>query len=410
MSVDYSSVAEDLLKSEPSIRSITIIEGQKEIVYSTTNWDIEGELELILSIWTAVEIKPIPISRKKFSVLQASPERLVATSFRGEGHVVAAKDDKRKIIVQVAPNGDMHDIYSILVRTLKSLSPKELYMHKDAVLGKDLIQKRDADFRPPESKPLTEEDEIELKEKINLAAQWIVDSKYLIFFTGAGLSTESGIPDFRGPGGLWTRRDQGLRPLRPYPEDLIKPNSGHMAIVELLKMGKVDYVISQNADGLHLESGIPPEKLAELHGNKNFMVCLECDRKMTYEEAKWDRNVWGPGYKQIPVQEGQPTCPYCQGRIISSVVAFGQKLPYDELYESMKRSEKADLYFVVGSSCAVTPAANLVKLAKENGAKLIILNLGETPYDMAADMRFFNKIGNVLPPIVENVKGIMKIK
>ena len=249
---------------------------------------------------------------------------------------------------------------------------------------------------------------MDLEEKIELAAKWIRESSNLVIFTGAGCSTGSGLPDYRGPDGVWTRRDKGLPPPKSPPWDQVQPNIVHYAIVELLEMGKLDYLISQNVDGLHAKSGIPFEKLSELHGNLYFMKCLDCGKKMTFEKALWDKEIWGKGYRTDSVKKGQPTCPHCDGRIISSIVNFGDPLPYDELEESMRRSERADVFFVVGSSLVVTPAANMPGIAKRNGAKLIILNKGETPYDNVVDLRFDNLIEEVLPPLVEKVKGSLK--
>ncbi|MBD3255229.1 MAG: NAD-dependent deacetylase [Candidatus Lokiarchaeota archaeon] len=243
-----------------------------------------------------------------------------------------------------------------------------------------------------------------LDEKIELAVQWIAEADKVVVFTGAGISTDSGLPDFRGPDGLWTRRDAGLPPPKSPPWDQVKPNMGHHAIVELMELGKLDYLISQNVDGLHAKSGIPFEKLAELHGNMHFMKCLNCGKKFTFKEAGWDKNRWGPGYRTSPRVQGQPKCPECEGRIISSIVNFGDPLPEDELEEAIKRSMECDVFFVIGSSLVVTPAANMPGIAKKNGAKLIILNKGKTPYDEDADLRFFDPIADVLPPIVENVK------
>jgi len=249
---------------------------------------------------------------------------------------------------------------------------------------------------------------MELEEKINLAAQWIADSERLVVFTGAGISTASGLPDYRGPDGVWTRRDKGLPPPKSPPWDQVKPNINHYAVVDLLKMGRLDYVISQNVDGLHAKSGIPFEILSELHGNQYFMKCLDCNLKMTFEEAGWDKKKWGQGYRTQNPRKDQPTCPACNGRIISSIVNFGDPLPYDELEEAIRRSENADVFFVIGSSLVVTPAANMPGIAKRNGARLIILNQGETPYDYEADLRFFDDIMDVLPPIVERVKQMLK--
>ena len=248
---------------------------------------------------------------------------------------------------------------------------------------------------------------MELEEKIDLAAKWIADSERLVVFTGAGISTGSGLPDFRGPNGLWTRRDKGLPPPKSIPWDQVQPNPNHYAIAELMEMGILDYLISQNVDGLHAKSGIPFDILAELHGNQYFMKCLDCGKKMTFEDAGWDKRKWGPGYRTHRVRKGQPSCPHCEGRLISSIVNFGDPLPYDELQESITRSQNSDVFFVIGSSLVVTPAANMPEIAKQNGAKLILLNKGDTPYDAVADIRFDNKIEDVLPPIMEKVREMV---
>jgi len=245
---------------------------------------------------------------------------------------------------------------------------------------------------------------MDFEEKIELAAKWIAESERLVVFTGAGISTGSGLPDYRGPDGVWTRRDKGLPPPKSPPWDQVKPNLNHYTIVELMEMGKLNYLISQNVDGLHAKSGVPFDMLSELHGNLYFMKCLSCNKKMLFEEVGWDKSKWGPGYRTHPVREGQPSCPHCEGRLISSIVNFGDPLPYDELEESMQRSQNSDVFFVIGSSLVVTPAANMPGIAKQNGAKLILLNKGDTPYDHVADLRFDNLIEEVLPTIMEKVK------
>ena len=249
---------------------------------------------------------------------------------------------------------------------------------------------------------------MELDEKIDLAVKWIYESTNLVVFTGAGISTESGIPDFRGPDGVWTRRDAGLPPPKSPPWDQVTPNQGHYAIVELLDMKKLDYVISQNIDGLFAKAGIPFDKLAELHGNMYFMKCLDCRKKLTFEDASWDKKKYGQGYRTGRIRKNQPSCPDCGARLISSIVNFGDPLPMDELEESMRRSKSSDVFFVIGSSLVVNPAASMPKIARRDGSKLIILNDGETPYDSVADLRFFDRIGEVLPKIVESVKKMLK--
>jgi NAD-dependent SIR2 family protein deacetylase len=229
---------------------------------------------------------------------------------------------------------------------------------------------------------------LDLEQRIETLARWMFEAKYLVVFTGAGISTESGLPDFRGPDGLWTRRDKGL-PTKPMQFDSVKPNSGHMAIVELQKLGKLAFLIAQNIDNLHLVSGIRPDLLAELHGNVTKLRCSHC-------EFEVDRS------------SGWTICPSCGGKLVSSVVNFGQSLPRKALEASYQHSEKCDLFVVVGSSLVVTPAATMPKLALEAGARLVIINQGETPFDRLAHLRFWEGIREVMPPAVDHLKDLMK--
>ncbi|MBD3189994.1 MAG: hypothetical protein GF308_05100 [Candidatus Heimdallarchaeota archaeon] len=245
-----------------------------------------------------------------------------------------------------------------------------------------------------------------LEVKIHKIAQWIAHAKHLVAFTGAGISTESGLPDFRGPNGVWTRKEKGLPPPRSsVPWHQVQPNEAHLALVELQNMGLLKFLISQNVDNLHLKSGIKASKIAELHGNTTLMVCLSCKKKMTYEEVGWDKAIWGPGYRTSPVQKGQPKCPNCQGRIISSVVNFGDPLPDEDYRLAKEHAQKADVFLIIGSSLVVTPAANLPLYAiQKNEAKVILLNIGETPLDDQVDIKIEKKVGKLLTKIVEKVK------
>ncbi|NHJ32367.1 MAG: hypothetical protein FK732_05860 [Asgard group archaeon] len=255
---------------------------------------------------------------------------------------------------------------------------------------------------------MSKNNEQSLEEKINQITEWIANSKHLVAFTGAGISTESGIPDFRGPDGVWTRRDKGLPPPKMKKSwSEVEPNRGHLALVELQNMRLLKFLITQNVDGLHLISGIKPELLAELHGNSNLMVCLSCNKKMTYDEAKWDKDRWGSGYRTSPVNEFQPTCPHCKGRIISSVVNFGDPLPEEDYRKSQQHSELADVYLIIGSSLVVYPAADLPELARKNNAKLVLINMGETPYDELVDIKIEEKIGGVITKIISQVKDLL---
>jgi NAD-dependent SIR2 family protein deacetylase len=227
-----------------------------------------------------------------------------------------------------------------------------------------------------------------LTKRVESLAQWMYESQHLVVFTGAGISTESGLPDFRGPDGLWTRRDKGLPP-RPVevPWDSVEPNAGHLAIMELQNLNKLKFLISQNVDNLHLKSGIQPDMLAELHGNIAKLRCRRCGKT-------FDRS------------EGRTRCP-CGGMLGKSVVDFGESLPERDLMLSYEHARKSDLFVVVGSSLVVTPAADMPREALLSGAKLVIINQGETPFDGMANLRFHESIGEVLPRAVRRVKKLM---
>jgi len=226
-----------------------------------------------------------------------------------------------------------------------------------------------------------------LEERIQKLAQWMFESNYLVVFTGAGISTESGLPDFRGPDGIWTRQEKGLPP-PPRLFSEVKPNEGHYAIVELQRLGKLRFLISQNVDNLHLQSGIRPDLLAELHGNTTKLRCLGCNLHV-------DKSL------------GLKTCS-CGGRLVSSVVNFGDPLPTKALYDSFYHSGQCDLLIVVGSSLVVSPANEMPRTALRSGARLVIINKGETPLDGSCHLRFDEKIGKVLPPAVDRLKELMR--
>ncbi len=224
--------------------------------------------------------------------------------------------------------------------------------------------------------------------KIETLARWIYESRYPVFFTGAGISTESGLPDFRGPDGVWTRRDKGLPP-RPMavPWEAVQPNAAHLALVQLQELRRLKFLISQNVDNLHLRSGIRPDLLAELHGNISRLRCTRCEQ--TVAQAS-----------------GLTRCA-CGGRLASSVVDFGQSLPVKDLKLSYEHSRLCDLFVVVGSSLVVTPAADMPAEALRAGARLVIINQGRTPFDSRAHLHFNEKIGEILPRTVKKVKRLM---
>jgi NAD-dependent SIR2 family protein deacetylase len=247
------------------------------------------------------------------------------------------------------------------------------------------------------------------EQHIETIARWIQDSEHLVAFTGAGISTDSGIPDFRGPDGVWTRRDAGLpAPRWRVRPDQVRPNASHLALVELQRLGKLRFLITQNTDNLHRESGIDPDLLAELHGNGRLMRCLRCDRQFSREEVGWDRDRWGPGYRTDRPQPGQPPCPSCRGRLISAVVNFGDPLPEKDLRLAAQHARDCDLMLALGSSLVVNPAASLVGVALQSGARVVLVNQGETPYDEAVTLRVWAGIGDVLPSAVERVKRALQ--
>jgi len=249
---------------------------------------------------------------------------------------------------------------------------------------------------------------------IGAAADIIMQSKKLVVFTGAGISTESGIPDFRSPGGVWSKFDpneytyqkflaseenrekaweryKSMWSLIPTAES----NRGHNAIAEFYRMGKLDCVITQNVDDLHQKSGVPEEMVIELHGTMKWVDCLECGRRYSREEIQ----------ERLEAGEKVPRCDDCRGILKQATISFGQQMPEKETREAERRSANCDVFLVAGSSLVVVPAAHMPLTAKTNGAKLIIINLMATPHDHYADIVINEKLGDTLTQIVELVKA-----
>ncbi len=252
-----------------------------------------------------------------------------------------------------------------------------------------------------------------LAEARDQLARWIDEARRFVIFTGAGISTESGIPDFRGPNGIWTKVNPNQYDFQAYLADpdmrrqrwqlfceggigaAAEPNAAHYAVAELVALGIADCVITQNVDGLHTRSGVPDDRLFDLHGSNRFAKCLSCWTRYPREEAL----AWPPD----PV-EGVPLCPRCGGLMKSGGVSFGEPMPPYETAEAIRRSRAADLFLVVGSSLVVYPAAAMPAYAAERGARLVILTIGETPLDRAADLLIEAKAAEFLPGVVEQVK------
>ncbi|MBA7579199.1 MAG: NAD-dependent protein deacylase [Dehalococcoidia bacterium] len=250
------------------------------------------------------------------------------------------------------------------------------------------------------------------------AAELINAARKLVVFTGAGISTESGIPDFRSPGGIWSRFDPEDFTYQKFVADPearrkqwrmlgeghlttdAKPNPAHYAIAELDRLGKLDCVITQNVDNLHHKAGVPAEKVFELHGNVQWAICLNCGRRYPFEhiKARWE------GGEEIP------DCEQCQGMLKPDAVLFGEQLPAAVLQEASQRSSDCDLFIVVGSTLVVYPAAYMPIYAVRGGAKLIIVNLSDTPMDAEAAVLIRAKAGEAMSQIVERVKDKLEPK
>jgi NAD-dependent deacetylase len=228
-----------------------------------------------------------------------------------------------------------------------------------------------------------------------------------VVFTGAGMSTESGIPDFRSPGGVWSR----MKPIEfetfIHHEEArreawqrtfsgaagwvgAKPNQGHFAIARLVDAGKVSHVITQNVDNLHQEAGVPAQQVIELHGNAGYATCLICGLRHELAELR------GPFLQQGTL----PTCRTCGGIVKSATISFGQPMPVEAMQRADAASRQCDLFVVLGSSLSVYPAAVLPMVAKSNGAALVIINREPTNLDDRADLVLHAEIGAVLGELV----------
>ncbi|MBM4333746.1 MAG: NAD-dependent deacylase [Deltaproteobacteria bacterium] len=253
-----------------------------------------------------------------------------------------------------------------------------------------------------------------MEELIQKVADLIRQSEKVIVFTGAGVSTESGIPDFRSPGGVWQKynpedfyyqkfisseesREKYWKMSREFYEPLknAQPNAAHRSIVELEKMGKLDCVITQNVDNLHQRAGNSPEKVIELHGTAISVSCLTCRKKYAREEIQ-SRLLRG-----VRV----PKCDQCGGILKPDTVSFGQSMPPRETEEAFHRARNCDLMIVIGSSLAVQPAAAIPLEARESGAKLVIINRDPTYHDSYADVVIHGSAGEVMSKILNRLKG-----
>ncbi len=238
-------------------------------------------------------------------------------------------------------------------------------------------------------------------------AELLVSSTSGVAFTGAGISTESGIPDFRSPGGVWSKvlpiefsdfvrseemRRESWRRKLTFDETMTvaEPNAGHNAIAELVEQGRLAAVVTQNIDGLHQKSGVPPNQIIELHGNATYATCLHCARRYELDDI----------LREFKKDETLPICDACGGIVKTATISFGQSMPELPMRRAKEVSLACDLFLAIGSSLVVFPAAGFPALAKEAGSRLVIINREPTELDPLADLVIRAEIGAVMSEAV----------
>src|SRR5215475_2437986 len=239
--------------------------------------------------------------------------------------------------------------------------------------------------------------------------RWIGEARRIVIFTGAGISTESGIPDFRSPGGIWTKmrpidfsdfmaseeaRRETWRRRFATDETLRKaePNRGHRAVATLVSRGKASAVITQNIDGLHQASGVPASRVIELHGNTTYAHCLDCAQRYEIADIRTEFEQTGEA----------PCCVSCGGFVKTATISFGQSMPPAAMIRAEEETRAADLFIAIGSSLVVYPAAGFPEMAVRNGTQLVILNREPTGLDPYADLVLHREIGVTLGEAVGN--------
>jgi NAD-dependent deacetylase len=245
-----------------------------------------------------------------------------------------------------------------------------------------------------------------LEQALQTARAWIREAQQIVVLTGAGISTESGIPDFRGPQGLWRKNPEAekMATLQHYMSDPevrrrawqnrlrsaawdAKPNAGHRALAELERSGKLHTIITQNVDGLHQKAGTSPEIVVEIHGTLHEVMCMRCGERAPMEHA----------LDRVRAGEEDPPCRRCGGILKSATISFGQNLVHEDLERSQEAAESCDLMLAIGSSLTVYPIAGVVLVAKRAGARVVILNAEPTAMDDVADLVIRGAIGELLP-------------
>ena len=253
-----------------------------------------------------------------------------------------------------------------------------------------------------------------MTDELERARGWLHDARAVVVLTGAGISTDSGIPDFRGPQGLWTKNPKAERTshLSSYVSDpevrrlawqhrisspawTAEPNAGHLALVELQRRGTLHTLLTQNIDELHQRAGIDPAKVVELHGTMRRYACLDCGAGGPMEEA----------LERVRAGDEDPACLHCSGILKSATISFGQSLVPEDIARAERAAAEADLLLAVGSTLSVYPAAGVVPLAKAAGARVVIVNGEPTGYDAIADAVLRGPISELLPALLPSTES-----
>jgi NAD-dependent deacetylase len=252
-------------------------------------------------------------------------------------------------------------------------------------------------------------------ESLTRVAGWLRNARHAVALTGAGISTESGIPDFRGPDGVWTRdpKAEALSDIRHYVADPelrkrvwqgrlnhpargAEPNAGHRALAELERQGRLQALVTQNIDGLHLAAGSSPERTIEIHGTMRDYICLDCGSRGPMSDA----------LSRVKDGEEDPACTRCGGILKSATISFGQSLVPADLARAEEAAERSDLFLAIGTSLTVYPVAWLPERALAGGGRLVIINEQPTPLDGRAHAVLTGRIGDILPALLERLAGL----
>lgn len=281
-----------------------------------------------------------------------------------------------------------HDIFRPLLALLK-----ESKFGDAGTGGRYTAHKTHTQMEEIEEKPE------ELAAKIKALAGMIRDSKHCVFFTGAGVSTSAGIPDYRGPEGVWTlKATGGQRKTKAVPMLSALPTVTHMAMVKLHDVDRMHYLVSQNVDGIHRKSGIHPQRLCELHGNSNLEVCCWCGKEYMRDFDTCHNSAAGSH------ETGRRcTAPGCGGPLLDTIINFGENLPKKDLERAYDECDKADLIVCLGSSLTVSPANDLPKRVAKRGGNLVIVNLQRTPLDSLSTLRIHGRTDEVMKGVMEEL-------